>query len=68
LRGGPTFRILAAAYAQLGHPEKAAEALARYVELHPNATISLLRHRLPYRNAEQAERLWEGLRKAGLPE
>jgi adenylate cyclase len=64
----PTFRILAAAHAQLGHSEKAAEALARYVELHPNATISHLRHRLPYRNAEQAGRLWEGLRKAGLPE
>jgi hypothetical protein len=23
---------------------------------------------IPYRNDEQAERLWEGLRKAGLPE
>jgi hypothetical protein len=27
-----------------------------------------LRRGLPYRNAEQAERLWDGLRKAGLPE
>jgi adenylate cyclase len=65
---GPTFRILAAARAQLGHTEKASEALARYLELDPGATISHIRRQLPYRNAEQAERLWEGLRKAGLPE
>ncbi len=65
---GPTFRILAAAHAQLGHTEKASEALARYLELDPGATISHIRRQLPYRNAEQAGRLWEGLRKAGLPE
>jgi hypothetical protein len=34
----------------------------------PGVTISHLRRQLPYRNAEQAERLWEGLRKAGLQE
>ena len=45
-----------------------AEALARYLELDPGVTISHIRRQLPYRNAEQAERLWEGLRKAGLPE
>jgi adenylate cyclase len=65
---GPSFRILAAAHAQLGHTEKASAALARYVELDPKATISHLRRLLPYRDAGQAERLWEGLRKAGLPE
>ena len=65
---GPAFRILAAAHAQLGHTEKASQALARYLELDPAATVSHIRRQLPYRNAEQAERLWEGLRKAGLPE
>jgi adenylate cyclase len=65
---GPTFRILAAAHAQLGHTAKASVALARYLELDPGATISHIRRQLPYRNAEQAGRLWEGLRKAGLPE
>jgi tetratricopeptide (TPR) repeat protein len=65
---GPIFRILAAAYAHLGQTAKAAEALARYRELEPTASITHLRRQLPYRNAEQAERLWEGLRKAGLPE
>jgi adenylate cyclase len=68
LEWGPAFRILAAAHAQLGHAEKASEALSRYLELDPGATVSHIRRQLPYRNAEQAERLWQGLRKAGLPE
>jgi adenylate cyclase len=65
---GPIFRILSAGYAHLGQTEKAAEALVRYRELELGASIAHLRRQLPYRNAEQAERLWEGLRKAGLPE
>jgi predicted Zn-dependent protease len=65
---GPTFRILAAACAHLGRTEKASEALARYVEFDPSATVSHLQRQLPYRNKEQAEHLWQGLRKAGLPE
>jgi adenylate cyclase len=59
---------LTAGYAHLGQTAKAAEALTRYRELEPAASITHLRRQLPYRNAEQAERLWEGLRKAGLPE
>ena len=65
---GPTFRILTAGYAHLGRTSKAAETLTRYRELEPAASITHLRRQLPYRNSEQAERLWEGLRKAGLPE
>jgi TolB-like protein/class 3 adenylate cyclase/tetratricopeptide (TPR) repeat protein len=65
---GPTFRILTAGYAHLGKTAKAAEALTRYRELEHRASITHLRRQLPYRNAEQAERLWEGLRRAGLPE
>ena len=63
---GPTFRILAAGYAHLGQTQKASEALVRYRELEPSASIAHLHRQLPYRNVEQAERLWEGLRKAGL--
>jgi adenylate cyclase len=63
-----TFRLLTAAYAHLGKPEKAATALAQYRELAPSATISRLKGQLSYRNLDQAERLWSGLRKAGLPE
>ena len=65
---GPTFRTLAAAYAHLARQDKAAEALSRLTELEPSATISHYRNRLPYHDAEQAARLWDGLRKAGLPE
>src|SRR6516164_7163658 len=65
---GPTFRILTAGYAHLGQTQKASEALVRYRDLEPSASIAHLRRQLPYRNVEQAEHLWEGLRKAGLPE
>jgi TolB-like protein/class 3 adenylate cyclase/Tfp pilus assembly protein PilF len=63
-----TFRILAAAYAQLGQYDQAHEALARMLEFDPAATISQLKKALPYQDPEQAERLWDGLRNAGLPE
>jgi adenylate cyclase len=65
---GPTHRFLAAAYANLGDLGKAAEALAQMLKLEPRITISHLKSFLPYQNAEQAERLWSGLRKAGMPE
>ena len=65
---GLTYRMLAAAYAQLGEIDKAAQALARYLELYPASTISQLKNHVPYQNPEQAERLWDGLRRAGLPE
>jgi hypothetical protein len=60
--------FLAAAYAQTGDTEKAAEALAQLEKFEPAVTISHLRTFLPYQNQEQAKRLWEGLRKAGMPE
>ncbi|MEE2968896.1 MAG: tetratricopeptide repeat protein, partial [Pseudomonadota bacterium] len=65
---GPTHRILAAAYSQLGQTENSVQALSRYLELDPSITISHLQRQLPYQNAEQAEPIWGGLRKAGLPE
>ncbi len=65
---GVTFRVLAAAYAQLGRLEEARGALESMLKLNPSTTIALLRKALPYQNIEQSERLWDGLRKAGLPE
>jgi TolB-like protein/Tfp pilus assembly protein PilF len=65
---GPTYRFLAAAHAQLGETAKAIEALAKLFKLEPAVTVSHLRSFLPYQNQEQAERLWGGLRKAGMPE
>jgi len=65
---GPTYRFLTAAYAQLAQPDKAACALTNLLKLEKKVTISHLRSFLPYRNQEQAERLWGGLRKAGMAE
>jgi hypothetical protein len=38
------------------------------LEISPSTTISLLKKALPYRNTQQAELLWDGLRRAGLQE
>ena len=65
---GPTHRFLAAAYAQLGQNDDAKKALASLLKLEPKVTVSHLQSFLPYRNQEQAERLWDGLRKAGMPD
>jgi TolB-like protein/class 3 adenylate cyclase len=67
-RWGPTFRFLAAAYAQLGETDKATKALADLFRLEPTVRVSHLQSFLPYQNREQAERLWDGLRMAGMPE
>jgi TolB-like protein/DNA-binding winged helix-turn-helix (wHTH) protein len=64
---GPTYCFLAAAYAQLGEGSKAAEALANLFTVEPTVTISHLQSLLPYQDKEQAERVWDGLRKAGMP-
>ena len=45
---GPIFRILAAGYAHLGQTQKASEALVRYRELEPSASIAHLHRQLPY--------------------
>jgi adenylate cyclase len=65
---GPTFRFLAAAYAQIGDIAKAGQALAMMHNLEPRVTIAHLKSFLPYQDPIQAERVWEGLRKAGLPQ
>lgn len=65
---GPTHRFLAAAYAQLGETAKAAEALSSLFKFEHSVTVSHLQSFLPYQNREQAERLWTGLRRAGMAE
>jgi TolB-like protein len=64
--------FLTAAYAQAGQIDKAKEAAVRLVRLQPDITIDLLRKRRysthpDYRRWEEAQ-LFEGLRKAGIPE
>lgn len=60
-------KVLVASLTHLGRIDEAKEALARYVEIFPETTISDLR-RLPFKHQRDAERMAEGLRMAGLPE
>jgi adenylate cyclase len=67
LRGGHS--LLAATYAQLGQMEEARVEAAEALRIQPNYTISGTTMRiLGFKAAEDAEHLFDGLRKAGLPE
>ena len=70
-----TYALLAAACALTGRDDEARAALARYIGVHPRATVSDFRRfapvplRLTSESYQwQRERLKEGLRKAGMPE
>jgi adenylate cyclase len=64
---GP-YRAMAAAYGQLGMLDEARSALSKAVELISGLTVTSAAAQLPWKNAEDAERYLDGLRKAGLPE
>jgi adenylate cyclase len=69
----PNFRsahcALAAAFAQSGHREEARSEAAETLRIDPRYTICRdERPRVPFRRAEHAEHLFDGLRRAGLPE
>ena len=60
---------LAAAYAQTGQMENAREEAAAVLEIQPDYTIQrMAKYFSPFKRAEDAEHLFEGFRKAGLPE
>jgi adenylate cyclase len=60
---------LAATYAQLGERDRAQEEAAAILTIEPDYTIrGVAEHFSPYRHSADAEHLFEGLRKAGLPE
>ena len=68
----PNFRImklwLAAAYAQAGQLTEARAAADDVRRIEPGFTIDRWKITAVYRNQEDAEHLFDGLRKAGLPE
>jgi adenylate cyclase len=67
LRGGHLW--LAAAYAQLGRLEEARVEAAEALRIDPTWTIKGTNERLfPFKCPEHREHLFEGLRKAGLPD
>ena len=60
---------LAATYAQLGELDRAREEAAAVLQIEPDYTIrGMAKHFSPYRRSADAEHLFEGLRRAGLPE
>jgi adenylate cyclase len=61
--------LLAATYAQLGDIEKARAEAAEALRIEPQYTIEGTQARLnAFKRTEDAEHLFDGLRKAGLPE
>jgi adenylate cyclase len=68
-RHRPGRQWLAAAYAQVGQVERAREEAAAVMLMEPNFTIErIAKQHCPFNRSEDAEHLFEGLRKAGLPE
>jgi adenylate cyclase len=60
---------LAATYAQLGKAKEARAAAAELMRLEPNFTIGgIARPTTVFKNADDDQHYFEGLRKAGLPE
>ena len=60
---------LAAAYAQMGRFEEARAAVAEVMRIEPGYTISgITRPTITFKNVEDAQHYFDGLRKAGLPE
>jgi adenylate cyclase len=68
----PNFRIthlwLAAAHAQLGQVAEAKAEAAEVLRIEPDFTIERWKCTAVYRHPKDAEHLFDGLRKAGLPE
>ena len=68
----PNFRIvrlwLAAAYAQAGQLTEARAAADEVRCIEPGFTIDRWKATAVYKNQEDAEHLFDGLRRAGLPE
>jgi adenylate cyclase len=67
MRFGHTW--LAATCGQMGRFEEARRAVAEVMRIEPNYTISgITRPTIAFKNAEDDQHYFDGLRKAGLPE
>jgi adenylate cyclase len=62
------WRIVAAAYANLGRLDEAREALARLVQAHPGITITAIKQASMPPSPSFQRALFDGLRAAGLAE
>jgi adenylate cyclase len=59
---------LAVCHIRLGQMEAAEREIARALSIWPTATIEDLMKGEPYKNAEDADVMVQGMRQAGLPE
>lgn len=64
----PSYTWLAATAAQLGRREEARAAAAGLMRMDPGFSISWFLHQIRLARQEDADRLADGLRKAGLPD
>ena len=61
-------RLVAANLAHLGMIKEARKKADELLRVHPNFRVGDWRRRQPWANSETAERFFDGLRRAGLPE
>jgi TolB-like protein/Tfp pilus assembly protein PilF len=62
------YRVLAAAYAQLGQHDQAQAAAQTALKQHPQLSVSEIMATAPFRQDEVRERLVHALRRAGIPD
>ncbi len=62
----PAHLLLAASYSKLAREEEAQAEVAEIERLSPQVSLEGLRQRLPYKDQEVLERLYDSMRKAGL--
>jgi adenylate cyclase len=61
--------VLAATYARLGRNEEARAEAAEVLRIDPHYRIGKTQKKLsPFKSSEHEQHLFDGLRKAGLPE
>jgi adenylate cyclase len=64
----PAHVFLAASYSELGRHEEARAEAAEVMKLSPQTSTEAWRQRIPYKDQAVLERLFDGLRKAGVKE
>jgi adenylate cyclase len=66
-----TFRngrlLLAATFAHLGHERQAKEQVEALLRIEPDCSLSKLSRQRYFQNADDGANMFEGLRKAGIP-
>jgi tetratricopeptide (TPR) repeat protein len=62
------YRVRAACLSQLGRIDEAKAALAEFLRLSPDATVTSTKAQVPLKRPEDLERYIDALKQAGLPD